>query len=1136
MCNPPLTSTKISSNFSFLEREDKQIARLGMLSERYFVDDPNTSLLKLRQFGELLAQRVAAHVGLYKTVDETQYDLLNRLLSEGVINREVKQLFGELRRTGNVAAHELEGDHRTALSHLKIAWKLSLWFYLSFHDRNFKPVSPFVPPKEPAHEDEQLRRELKRLQSELKKSKSDIENARVKAEQEAAQRLSAEELVQKAEEDKLFWETLAAEAEADKDRLAQALGQLQAQAEKQPTIELQETVAKAAEAAQSIELDEAETRTIIDNQLLAAGWEADTINIRYSRGVRPQKGKNMAIAEWPTANGPADYVLFIGLRPVATIEAKRKNKDVAATIEQAKRYSRGFNASEGIESPGGPWGEYHVPFTFSTNGRPFLRQILTKSGIWFCDVRKPTNLSRALENWYTPEGLGELLRMDEEEAHKKLDREGFDYNLQLRDYQQKAILRVEEAIKTGKRECLLAMATGTGKTKTCIALLYRFLKTQRFRRILFLVDRRALGEQASNTFHETRMENLQTFTDIYGLKDLNDIAPESETKAHIATIQGMVQRLLFAKNDAEMPKVDQYDCIIVDECHRGYLLDRELGDTEIEFRNAEDYISKYRRVLDYFDAVKVGLTATPALHTSEIFGEPIFQYSYREAVVDGWLIDHEPPIQILTELNQGGIKWEAGDEVEFYDKQSGQLHLFRTPDEIEMDVADFNKRVVTKPFNEVVCDTLAQYIDPTLPEKTLIFCATDNHADLVVDLLKKAFEKHYGSVDEDTVKKITGASDKPLELIRRYKNEKLPNVAVTVDLMTTGIDVPEICNLVFIRRVNSRILYEQMLGRATRLCSEIGKEVFRVFDAVDIYTNMESVSDMKPVVVNPKVSFRTLVEELQKVTDPDLHQQIKEQFIAKLRRKRRRMSDKQLEAFELKTGQDPEALITELGNMPREKVAQWFTQNQDLGELLDHKGESFATPLLISHHEDGLIALERGYGADGTAQRPEDYLDSFRTFITENINTIPALTVVVQRPRELTRKQLKELKLLLDQQGFSESNLKTAWMQMTNQEIAASIIGYIRQYALGDPLVPYEERVERAMKKLLASQAWTPPQRKWLERIGKQLKVETVVDTESLDHGEFKAHGGFNRLNKVFNGMLAEILKDINESLWNQSA
>ena len=125
-------------------------------------------------------------------------------------------------------------------------------------------------------------------------------------------------------------------------------------------------------------------------------------------------------------------------------------------------------------------------------------------------------------------------------------------------------------------------------------------------------------------------------------------------------------------------------------------------------------------------------------------------------------------------------------------------------------------------------------LDPQSLQKTLIFCANDLHADLVVDLLKKAFKQQYGSVDDDAIIKITGSADKPLEIIRRYKNERNPNIAVTVDLLTTGIDVPEICNLVFLRSVNSRILFDQMLGRATRLCDEIEKETFRVFDAVGI--------------------------------------------------------------------------------------------------------------------------------------------------------------------------------------------------------------------------------------------------------------------------------------------------------------
>ena len=123
---------------------------------------------------------------------------------------------------------------------------------------------------------------------------------------------------------------------------------------------------------------------------------------------------------------------------------------------------------------------------------------------------------------------------------------------------------------------------------------------------------------------------------------------------HICTIQGLVKRVLYTEDASEAPPVDQYDLMVVDECHRGYLLDREMSDAELGFRSQDDYISKYRRVLEYFDAVKIGLTATPALHTVDIFGDPIFTYSYREAVIDGYLIDHEPPLQITTALSRPG--------------------------------------------------------------------------------------------------------------------------------------------------------------------------------------------------------------------------------------------------------------------------------------------------------------------------------------------------------------------------------------------------------------------------------------------------------------------------------------------------
>lgn len=834
-----------------------------------------------------------------------------------------------------------------------------------------------------------------------------------------------------------------------KAALEQQLPAQQARSSAQPRATVAGFITASNQAAAEVQLDEAETQKLIDQQLRQAGWITDSAVIRYSEGARPQKGENLAISEWPTDSGPADYALFAGLTPLGTIEAKRKNLDVSGSLQQAKRYSRDFISSEESQSPGGPWGEYRLPFVFSANGRPYLRQLATRSGIWFCDLRRPDNLGHALDGWYTPEGLTALLKRDEERANVDLKAQPFAYGFSLYPFQVAAIQAAETAIAQGRREMLLAMATGTGKTKTSITLIYRLLKAQRFRRVLFLVDRSALGEQAANAFKDTRMESLQTFADIFGIKELKEQQPDTDTAVHIATVQGMVQRAIYPGENVTPPAVDQYDCIVVDECHRGYLLDRELSDTELGFRSFDDYISKYRRVLEYFDAIKIGLTATPALHTTEIFGPPIYTYSYREAVIDGYLIDHEPPVQINTELSTGGIVWEVGEEVAVYETTRNQIELFTNPDEIKLEVEHFNRKVITASFNRVVCELLARELDPAAREKTLVFCVNDAHADLVVDLLKQAFKDRYGGIDDDAVLKITGAADKPLQLIRRYKNERLPTVAVTVDLLTTGVDVPEICSLVFLRRVNSRILFDQMLGRATRRCDDIGKETFRIFDAVRIYEALQDLTAMQPVVVDPSIAFTQLGRELATVTDDDERALVRDQFLAKLQRKKRHLSESAVQDFEASAGMTPDAFVERLKTLPIAEIAAWFTQNPDLGEILDRKGEAPAEPIFISDHEDNLVGTALGYG---NATRPEDYLQGFSDFIRTHSNSIPALVTVLTRPRELTRKQLRELALELNKAGFSEANLAAAWREMTSQDIAARIVGYIRQAAIGDPL------------------------------------------------------------------------------------
>lgn len=1074
-----------------------------MLAEKYFSDDPNTCLLKLRQFGELLAQVVAARIGEFENRSESQYNLVYRLYDSGILTREIYELFGHIRRAGNEASHSFIGDSDQALSILKMTWQLSLWFHRTFGDVGFQS-SPFMPPTS--------------LQS---KHREHLPVHAVHEEQE----------VYKTDTDTVDWNQLEVQAEKDLENVEQRLIKYQSSAQSEPSSNIKKYYGASNEASSLLHLDEAETREIIDEQLRKAGWLADTKKLRHSKGARPERGKNMAIAEWPTSSGPADYVLFVGLMPIAAVEAKRKNVNVSGALGQAKRYSQDFDVTDTQQSPGDAWGDFQLPFAFSTNGRPFLRQLETHSGIWFCDLRRPENLSHALDGWYTPEGLIALLKQDEDQAIEKLAQESFDYGFSLRPYQKEAIYAAEAGIAEGRREMLLAMATGTGKTKTCIALVYRLLKVQRFRRILFLVDRTALGEQAANAFKDTRMENIQTFADIFGIKELDEQTPETATAVHIATVQGMVKRILSPAEDAVPPTVDQYDCIVVDECHRGYLLDRDLSGAEMKFRDQSDYISKYRRVIDYFDAVKIGLTATPALHTTEIFGVPIYTYSYREAVIDGYLIDHEPPIQITTELSKEGITWKKGEEVKVYDPHRSRVDLYSAPDEINMDVADFNNKVITKSFNEVVCRYLARELDPASRQKTLIFCARDDHADMVVMLLKEAFQEQYGSVEDDAVVKITGAADKPLKLIRRYRNERLPNVAVTVDLLTTGIDVHEICNLVFLRRVNSRILFDQMLGRATRLCDEIGKETFLIFDAVKLYEAIQDMTEMQPVVVDPKISFEQLVRELIYVEGEDEKELIRDQLVAKFQRKKRHLSDTNTKDFEAVAGMSPDAFIKELRSVPIDEIANWFVKYQTIGEILDRHSDS-TQPLFISDHPDQLHKVEHGYGK---ATKPEDYLEEFEAFIKDNRDTIPALVTVLTRPRDLTRVQLRELAIELDRAGFNEASLTTAWREMTNQEIAAHIVGFIRHIATGDPLVPYEQRVDWALGQMLASRKWSAPQRRWLLKIAAQTKANTVVDQDALDDPDLifrRDGGGFTRLDKIFDGELTSTLDTFNGLLW----
>ncbi len=913
---------------------------------------------------------------------------------------------------------------------------------------------------------------------------------------------------------------------------------------------------RSEKAARKIDLNKEETREIIDEHLHDAGWLVDTktLNFRNCKTL-PEKGKNRAIAEWLVDGKWADYALFIDEQLYGIVEAKRYAQDISTDLRQSKVYAERVKADHEVKLLG-QWQQYKVPFLFSTNGRPYLEQIKTKSGIWFLNVRSPENRAYPPQSWYSPKGLKDLYGQNIQQSTDKLKDNSKDFlkspaGLGLRAYQIQAIDKIEETIINfpDRKKALIAMATGTGKTRTILGLCHRLIKANRFKRILFLIDRTLLGKQAEGTFTDSKIEDLNTFSEIYQIEGMKVGAPNIDTRPHFATVQSMVKRLFYndlnhkffvqsgngtedGKNDTLT--VDTYDCIIIDEAHRGYLMDKEIDEEDLGCKNQLDYVSKYRMVLDYFDAYKIGLTATPALHTVEIFGKPVFNYSYREAVIDGYLIDHESPYLIKTKLGEEGILWERGEKPLAYDKETNEiLELDELEAELKIEVEGFNRLVLTENFNRTVIKELVHHLDPDENAKTLVFAATDEHADLIVQLFKEEFENINLSVGDDAIAKITGKSFNVKELVKRYKNEKHPNIAVTVDLLTTGIDVPAICNLVFMRRVKSRILYEQMLGRATRLCDDIGKETFKIFDAVKMYEALEEFTNMKPILPNPAISFSELVEEINHIqTDVRLKKQI-DQIVAKLQRKKKKIAGHEAEKFKyVAKGKDADEFINLLRELTLDLAAEEIQKSSEVWKYLDDF-KAVYVPQLWSDHEDKLLDVERGYGK---AKKPEDYIESFRAFIKENINKIAAINLICTKPTELDRKSLKELYLALDRQGFTHLNLREAWKAAKNEEIAADIISFIRTMALGSTLIDHETRIRQAMRKIKASRSWNKVRQKWLDRFENQLIQETILRKEDLDNEPFREAGGYQKLNKIFEEDLENILEDINQNLYTETA
>lgn len=488
------------SNFIFLQTTYAELHTLGQLAERLIAIDPNSSLTKSRLF----AEKLTALIWDFETIeatDEKQFYKINKLYDEKIVPEIIKDILHLIRKSGNHATHTGNSSKDEALFVLRKLFKLSIWFYETYENAKLTDVVYQEPIGLSTSSDiDELNNKLDALEKQISNYKDKIA-------------------------------TLNESADSKQKRRK-----------------------RSAAVANLIEINEDETRImLIDPALRKAGWECDThtLNFRTNRTM-PVKGRNMAIAEWKCGNIRADYALFVGTTLYGIVEAKKFSADISTNLHQSKIYSCTIDEQDGVVLLG-DWYGNKVPFLFSTNGRQYLEQIKTKSGIWFADTRKPTKKSEPIRDWYSPEGLERLYSRDIKEINQKLESSDYDYltessGLNLYDYQINAIKAIEQKIIHGgdDKRALLVMATGTGKTRTAIGLSYRLIKSDRFKRILFLTDRRLLAVQAFDDFKDKRVEDFNTFAEIYGVSSLKEVLPNAEARLHFATVQGLVKRYFIA--------------------------------------------------------------------------------------------------------------------------------------------------------------------------------------------------------------------------------------------------------------------------------------------------------------------------------------------------------------------------------------------------------------------------------------------------------------------------------------------------------------------------------------------------------------------------------------------------------------
>jgi type I restriction enzyme R subunit len=917
-------------------------------------------------------------------------------------------------------------------------------------------------------------------------------------------------------------------------------------------------------------------RQQIDALLQRCGWVIQNykqLDLSAARGI--------AIREVRLKEGRCDYLLLIDRKPVGIIEAKKAGVTLSTVAFQSGQYAK--NLPDFLRGPL----TGHLPFLYESTG------IET----YFRDERDPHPRSRRVFAFHRPETLAKWLE-EPDTLRRRLAQMPFAYPYNgdgVRVCRVEAITNLEQSFAEAQPRALIQMATGAGKTLTACAFTYRLIKHAGARNVLFLVDRANLGRQAMAEFQQFVTPDGRKFTELYNVQHLTSNKLDGVCRVTICTIQRLYAMLrgeelnedLDEKSGFEIAAADQrtrdvqynaaipietFDFIIADECHRSIY-------------------NLWRQVLEYFDAFLIGLTATPGRQAIGFFNKNLVsEYPHERAVADGVNVGYDV-YRIKTQVTEQGGTIEKGLFVDRREKKTRRVRWEQLDDDLPYTAKELDRSVVVKDQIRTVLQAFRHALTQLFPgrnlvPKTLIFCKDDSHAEDVVHLCREVFGK-----GNDFCKKITYQSKHPETgkpangetLIQEFRLSPQLRIAVTVDMIATGTDVKPLECLVFLRDVRSRVYFEQMKGRGTRVLSPTdlqavsgaeaqAKTHFVIVDAVGVCESDKT--DSRPLDRKPTEKLETILlgvalgkrdedtlttlasrlARLEQALDAEEKSRITAVTGGKTLSE---MAGKLLQSI------DPNAIAEKVTGKPGAEPQE--VSPEALAEARAALIAEACSPFDKPEVRDTLVRMKKeseqtidvttidtiiAQGFDGAAKdKAERMVRSFRDYIAEHQSEIDALQILYGRPykQRLTEPMLKDLekKLRENHATWTEDRLWDAFAVTEPKKVKgrsqagrfADLVALVRFALEQQPvLAPFADSVserfnEWLMDKAKAGTVFTQEQLAWLNLMRDQIATSLSIESDDLDLAPFNQRGGLGKAHQLFGEQLPALLDELNAIL-----